>query len=210
MVINDQPTNIGYGLYGVGSVNKVTNGSSVYGANKTPTPSTTTPQDPVDVSDAGKVLSKAAEQRPNASDPFRAFKDKDGNISLQSIMEIEMLPPKLREAGKLIKEAQSLTKEISDMQEKGNADPEKLAALQAELQATMAALQKELDKLGLSEELEKRGMSLDQLVKSGLDGLKDLAGTRPENPVGSGDGKRSQEKTSLLQRALGAFGRQTG
>ena len=171
---------------------------------------TTPPQDPVTLSAAGDRLAKAAEERPGSSDPFRAYRDADGNISMPAIMEIEMLPPKLREAGKLVKEAASLQKEIAALQDTQSPDLEKIAALQAEYQSTLSKLQEELEKLGLTAEMSKRGMTIDDVVKGGLKGLTELA--EPQTQIGgttATPSKTTDEKPSLLQRALGAFGRRT-
>jgi hypothetical protein len=190
-------------LYGVAAGNTKT------AASPAPSSPTSAPQDSVAISATGQTLANAAADRPGASDPFRAYRDADGHIALQSIMEIEMLPPRLREAGKLVKEANSLTREIADLTKSGNADPDTLQSLQAELQDTRAKLQEELDKLGLSDDMEKRGLTLDQVIASGLDGLKDLAETTPQTTmIDSATPSEKGEKPSLLQKALAAFGRQ--
>lgn len=134
-----------------------------------------TPTDQTDISPAGKVLEKAARDNPAASDPFRAYRDENGNISMKEIMKIEALPPKLRTAAKLTAEAKSLNKDINAAQKEVPPDQKKIDGLQAELAGTMAKLTEELKKLGLLDKMGEDGVTVDDIVSGGIGKLSDLA-----------------------------------
>jgi len=133
------------------------------------------PTDQTDISAAGQALAKAATDNPTASDPFRAYRDENGNISLKEIMKIEALPPKLRAAAKLTTEAKSLTKDINEAQKEIPPDQKKIDSLQAELAGTTAKLSEELKKLGLLDKMGTDGVTIDDLISGGIGKLSDLA-----------------------------------
>lgn len=110
------------------------------------------------------------------SDPFRAYRDEDGEISLEAMMQIEMLPPHMRKAGKLMRESASLRDEINKMSENPNADQEKLNSLKQEYAGKLGELWEELEKLGLASKMKAKDMSMDDLLNGGLEGLTALDG----------------------------------
>lgn len=110
------------------------------------------------------------------SDPFRAYRGEDGEISLEAMMQIEMLPPHMRKAGKLMREASSLRDEVNEMSKNPNADQEKLNALKQEYAGKLGELWEELEKLGLASKMKARDMSMDDLLNGGLEGLTALDG----------------------------------
>lgn len=105
------------------------------------------------------------------SDPFRAFRGNDGEISLEAAMQLQMLPRHLRKAGELMREASSLRDEVNKMSEDPATDPEKLAQRQTEYASTMSALWEELEKLGLGKKMGAADMSMDDLLDAGFKGL---------------------------------------
>lgn len=110
-------------------------------------------------------------KRNSPSDPFRAFRGADGEISLEAAMQLQMLPRHLRKAGELMREASSLRDEVNKMSEDPATDPEKLAERQAEYASTMGALWEELEKLGLTKKMGAADMSIDDLLDAGFNGL---------------------------------------
>lgn len=115
------------------------------------------------------------------SDPFRAFRGADGEISLEAVMQIQMLPPHLRKAAELTREAASLRDEINAMAEDPAADAEKLAQLQQEYASTTDALWEELEKLGIAKKMNAADMTMDDLLDAGVKGL--VALDQSEDPV---------------------------
>jgi hypothetical protein len=150
--------------------------------------------------------SSGAPQSVETSDPFRAYRDKSGAISLTAIMEIDALPPKLRELGKALKEAQSMKREMDGMKDNLPAGQEKYDALNAEYQAKIADIQGLMDKLGLTDKMKKDGMSLDDLVKGGISALKHLA-TDSSSDVDQGDNTADGSKASPIARIFSLFGK---
>jgi hypothetical protein len=123
----------------------------------------------------GQTEEKQAEAEKAApSDPFRAYRGENGEISMEAMMQLEMLPPHLRKAGKLMRESASLREEISGMEKDPAADAEKLDQLRREYAAAMGALWEELDKLGLTKKMKEQDMSMDDLLNAGLNGLTAL------------------------------------
>lgn len=110
-------------------------------------------------------------KRSAPSDPFRAFRGADGEISLEAAMQLQMLPRHLRKAGELMREASSLRDEVNKMSEDPATDPEKLAERQAEYASAMGALWEELEKLGLAKKMGAADMSMDDLLNAGFNGL---------------------------------------
>lgn len=135
----------------------------------------TAPTDQTDLSPAGEALAKAAGENPTASDPFRAYRDENGNISMKEIMKIEALPPKLRAAAKLTAEAKSLTKDLNSAQKETPPDQKKIESLQAELASTTQKLTEELSKLGMLGKMDENGISVDDIVSGGIGKLTELA-----------------------------------
>lgn len=105
------------------------------------------------------------------SDPFRAYRSADGDISLEAMMQLQMLPRHLRKAGELMRETTSLRDEVNKTAEDPAADPEKLAQLEQEYASAMGALWEELEKLGLAKKMGAADMSMDDLLNAGLNGL---------------------------------------
>ena len=110
--------------------------------------------------------------KPTApSDPFRAYRGADGDISLEAMVQIQMLPRHLRKAGELMRETTSLRDEVNKTAENPAADPEKLAQLEQEYASAVGALWEELEKLGLAKKMGAADMSMDELLNAGLNGL---------------------------------------
>jgi hypothetical protein len=148
-------------------------------------------EDKVDLSPQAKAMMAAAQagkagqtndaqtedkkaEKAAPSDPFRAYRGENGEISMEAMMQLEMLPPHLRKAGKLMRESASLREEISGMEKDPAADAEKLDQLRQEYAAAMGALWEELDKLGLTKKMKEQDMSMDDLLNAGLNGLTAL------------------------------------
>ncbi|NYZ11029.1 hypothetical protein HL658_00585 [Azospirillum sp. RWY-5-1] len=161
------------------------------------------PRDQVTISQLGAAMAGEKAENPKASDPFRALRDENGNISLEAAMELNMLPPHLRKAGKLMREAVSLRREIGELAKDPAADTEKLAALKAEYQSTLSALTDELDKLGLTDRMKKGEMTMDQLLDAGFGGLTRLAGDDDKKDKGTAEMQPSSV-LSILERTLSA------
>lgn len=140
-----------------------------------PPPVATASGDTVSLSPQGETLQRAAGENPRASDPFRAYRDKNGNISLDAMLEIESLPPPLRKLGKLARETNSLRSEIADLSEAKPPDTAKIEALQTEYKESLKALDEELKKLGLRDKLAKSGASLEDFAAKGVAGVRWLA-----------------------------------
>lgn len=115
------------------------------------------------------------------SDPFRALRGADGEISLEAAMQIQMLPPHLRKAAALTREAASLRDEINALTEDPAANAEKLAQLRQEYASTTEALWEELEKLGLAKKMKAADMTMDDLLDAGVKGLTAL--DQREDPV---------------------------
>lgn len=130
--------------------------------------------DSVSLSPFAQALQTAATEKPAASDPFRAYRNADGQLSLEAAMEIEALPPALRKAGKLTKEAQSLRAEIGELSSIEPRDEKRIAGLQAEYQGTLSVLAEELKKLGLNDAMKDRDLTVEDVARSGIEGLKNL------------------------------------
>ncbi|WP_445681458.1 hypothetical protein [Radicibacter daui] len=142
------------------------------------------------------------------SDPFRAYRDENGAISLKAIMEIDALPPKLRELGKALKEAQSMKRELDGMKDSLPANQDKYDSLNAEYQAKLADIEDMMDKLGLKDEMKKDGMSLDDLVQGGISGLKQLAKVDSSDDDDDQDkGTADVSKPSTMARLFTLFGK---
>lgn len=159
--------------------------------------------DQVSISPLGAAMADAKAENPQASDPFRALRDENGNISMEAAMELNMLPPHLRKAGKLMREAVSLRREIGEMAQDPAADTEKLAALKAEYQSTMSALTDELDKLGLTDRMKKGEMTMDQLLDAGFGGLTRLAAEDDRKDKGGAE-MQTGGVLAILERTLSA------
>lgn len=123
---------------------------------------------------APQATEENAAKRSAPSDPFRAFRGTDGEISLEAAMQLQMLPRHLRKAGELMREASSLREEVNKMSEDPATDPEKLAQLQTEYASATSALWEELEKLGLTKKMGAADMSMDDLLDAGFNGLTTL------------------------------------
>lgn len=176
---------------------------SMAAPTETPSPLTGGRRDQVSISPLGAAMAEAKAENPQASDPFRALRDENGNISMEAAMELNMLPPHLRKAGKLMREAVSLRREIGEMAQDPAADTEKLAALKAEYQSTMSALTDELDKLGLTDRMKKGEMTMDQLLDAGFGGLTRLAAEDDKKDRGGAE-MQTGGVLSILERTLSA------
>ena len=142
------------------------------------------------------------------SDPFRAYRDQNGAISLKAIMEIDALPPKLRELGKALKEAQSMKRELDGMKDSLPANQDKYDALNMEYQAKLADIEGMMEKLGLKDEMKKDGMSLDDLVQGGISTLKQLAKIdSSDEDDDQAKGTADASKPSTMARLFTLFGK---
>lgn len=191
-------------LHGAGAVASYRRGAALSVAPTVAAPSPAgARQDRVSISPLGAAMAEAQAEKPTASDPFRALRDDNGNISLEAAMEINMLPPHLRKAGKLMREAVSLRREIGEMAKDPAADKEKLDALKAEYQSTLASLSDELDRLGLTDRMKKGEMTMDQLLDAGFGGLTRLAADDDRKDK-KGAGMQVGGVLSILERTLSA------
>lgn len=171
------------------------------------------PVDRTEISATGRTLSETAAKNAGASDPFRAYRDESGNISLREIARINALPPRLRDAARLTAEAKSLTKDINAAEKAEPRDEKAIAGLRGELAGVRAELSAELEKLGLSKAMSDKGLSLDDVISGGIGEIGDLAkaaggddGTSGSTEAPAKAKKRSDEASlspgSILASAL--------
>lgn len=174
--------------------------SAMTAAARLPTNANANPSavaDKVSISPTAQALMEETARRPDASDPLRAFRNANGQLTMDGVAEIQNLPARVRDAAKGMREVASLSKEINALEASPDADMTRLEQLRSEYVTARTKLSADLERAGLADKMAKAGLTIDQLLQSDTGVLVRLS-SRAVSAMAAAD---STGKTASVEKA---------